>query len=149
MQFVHGLPGAGYVQSNICGTALEERGIEMVLQVPGGIGGHCVRGVWKGDGGKGERVRVHFSLDGWWWGVTRREQAQAASGHQGGLLRSSPHGIPTSKSTKSSLLRPLILLSLLGRTPLAKFDQVLSSKYTLNQHSSRYSATQSPAKHLR
>lgn len=63
VQFVHGVPGARDVQGDICSTALEEGGVEMVLQIPGGMGNHCVRSGWRGDGGRWGRVRVHFS--GW------------------------------------------------------------------------------------
>lgn len=60
VQLVYSVPRARYVQGYICSAALEEGGVEMVLQVPGGTGGHCVGGVCEGDGGRGEREGVHF-----------------------------------------------------------------------------------------
>jgi len=48
------------VEGDICSTALEERGVEMILQIPGGMGGHRVRGARGVDEGKRARATSLF-----------------------------------------------------------------------------------------
>ena len=59
------------MQGDICGTALEEGCVDVVLQVPGGMNDHCVKGTRREDGGRGEGIQIHLS--GWlgWTGGVR------------------------------------------------------------------------------
>jgi len=150
VQSVYSVPRARDVQSDVCSTALKEGGVEVVLQVPGGMGDHRIRGARGGGGGRGEGGWVHLSGGLAWGGQPRRTGCNRPSLSSSSPQRSAltSHGIRTGNSAKSSLLRPFNLLSILGRAPLAKFEQIFSSKHALNQHNAGNPATQPPAKYL-
>lgn len=97
-------------------AAFQEGGVEMILQVSRAISGHRVRGIRWGGGSRRERERVHFSRPALEQvsEITVRSAEERAT-----TLRPSmspifvPHGIHPGKSAEFSILRPLILLSLL------------------------------------
>lgn len=78
------------MQCDICGAALEEGGVEMILQIPGRMVNHWVRGVWGGDGERRERIRVHSSGRFMWARVGGQPRRESYKRRSTSLLLSYP-----------------------------------------------------------